>query len=68
VLLYEIILFASLQWREILNELLVKYKNATIKEKLKDIVRDKIFPPEYFPTDWIKLSIEEIDKFSLVLI
>ncbi|MBK6990253.1 MAG: hypothetical protein IPH33_19520 [Bacteroidetes bacterium] len=44
-------------------ELLEKYKNATTKEKLETIVVDKTFPPEYYPTDWIKFP-KEIEKTS----
>lgn len=50
------------------TELLERYKNATTVEKLEIIANDKIFPPEYFPTEWIKLSVEEIEKLSIDLI
>lgn len=50
------------------TELLEKYKNATTTEKLEIIASDKIFPPEYYPTDWIKLPVEEIEKLPIDLI
>ena len=53
---------------EIRTEFLEKYKNATTTEKLETIARDKIFPPEYYPTDWIKLPLEEIEKLPIDLI
>lgn len=53
---------------EIRAELLEKYKNATTIEKLETIASDKIFPPEYYPTDWIKLPVEEIEKLPTELI
>ena len=53
---------------EIQGELLEKYKNSTTKEKLETIVADKTFPPEYYPTDWIKFPREEIEKLPIDLI
>ena len=38
------------------------------KEKLETIVVDKTFPPEYYPTDWIKFPKEEIEKLPIDLI
>lgn len=53
---------------EIRTELLEKYKNATTTEKLEIIAGDKLFPPEYYPIDWIKLPKEEINKLPIILI
>lgn len=53
---------------EIRNELLEKYKNATTIEKLELIATDKIFPPEYYPTEWISISTDEIGKLPTELI
>ena len=50
------------------TELSEQYKNATNVEKLETIANDKIFPPEYYPTEWIKLSVEEIEKLPIDLI
>lgn len=48
--------------------LLEQYKNATIVEKLETIANDKIFPPEYYPTEWVRLSFEEVEKLPISLI
>lgn len=53
---------------EIRNELLEKYKNATVIEKLELIISDTKFPPEYYPLEWISIPKEEIEKLPLELI
>lgn len=53
---------------EILNKLLEDYKDTNTIEKLKLIASDKIYPPEYYPKEWISLSNEEIEKLPLELI
>lgn len=49
-------------------ELLEKYSTATTKERLEIIATDLKFPPEYYPTEWIDITIEEIEKLPIVLI
>ena len=53
---------------EIRKDLLEKYKNATTVEKLELIAADKIFPPEYYPTEWITISTEQITGLPTELI
>ncbi len=53
---------------EIRKELLAKYGEATTQEKLEVIASDKIFPPEYYPTEWITISEDEIKNLPLELI
>ena len=53
---------------DIRTELFAKYCNATINEKLEIIANDNIFPPEYYPVEWIKISDDEVQKLSLELI
>jgi hypothetical protein len=53
---------------EIRNDLLAKYKNATVVEKLELIASDTKFPPEYYPIEWISISVDEIEKLPLELI
>lgn len=53
---------------EIRNELLEKYKSATTVKKLELIAADKIFPPEYYPTEWISISTEQICELPTDLI
>lgn len=50
------------------TELLEQYKNATTEEKLEIITNDKIFPPEYYPPEWIKLTVVEIENLPIDLI
>jgi hypothetical protein len=53
---------------EIRKELLDKYINAEVVEKLELIASDTKFPPEYYPIEWISVSVEEIEKLPLELI
>jgi hypothetical protein len=48
--------------------LLNKYQNATNLEKLKLIADDEIYPPEYYPNEWVKISIEEVEILPIELI
>jgi hypothetical protein len=48
--------------------LLEKYRNSTTTEKLETIANENVFPPEYFPAEWIKLPKEEIAKLPIDLI
>jgi hypothetical protein len=50
------------------KELLNKYQNASNLEKLKLIANDQLYPPEYYPNDWINITIEEVEKLPLKLI
>lgn len=49
-------------------ELLNKYKNVSNLEKLKLIANDQLYPPEYYPNEWINISVEEVEKLPLELI
>lgn len=53
---------------EIHKELLEKYKNATVIEKLELIATDTKFPPEYYPKEWVLISKDVIEKLPLELI
>lgn len=49
-------------------ELLAKHQNSTIIEKFTLIADEEIYPPEYYPTEWIQISKEEIEKLPIELI
>jgi hypothetical protein len=53
---------------EILSKLLEEYNEANSIKKLKLIASDTIYPPEYYPKEWILLPKEEIEKLPIELI
>jgi hypothetical protein len=42
------------------DQLLKKYENLSTIQKLEIIAKDTVYPPEYYPIDWIRLSDEDI--------
>jgi len=50
------------------KELLNKYQNVSNLEKLKLIANDQLYPPEYYPNEWISISIKEVEILPLQLI
>jgi len=53
---------------EIRDKLLEKNINATTIEKLELIASDTMFPPEYYPKEWIEIPTDEIKKLPIKLI
>jgi hypothetical protein len=53
---------------KIRTELLKKYENISTLEKLKLIADNQLYPPEYFPIEWINITIEEVENLPLDLI
>lgn len=50
------------------HELNEKYFNATTIEKLELIITDSLYPPEYYPVEWITIPKEEIANLPTELI
>ena len=50
------------------QELSEKYSGITAKKKLELMAAEKIYPPEYFPAEWIKVPFEELEKMPFSLI
>ncbi len=50
------------------QELSEKYSGITAKEKLELMAAEEIYPPEYFPAEWIKVPFEELEKMQLSLV
>jgi len=48
--------------------LLKKYLSTTTIEKLQIIANDDIYPPEYYPIEWISISVQEINELPLELV
>ena len=53
---------------KIRNEFLEKYKDIGVIKKMELIAADKVYPPEYYPTEWILIQPDEIEKLPLELI
>lgn len=53
---------------QIRSELLQKYKNSSVADKLEIIASDPIFPPEYYPIEWITVSEDEVKHLPVTLI
>lgn len=53
---------------ELRTEFLAKYSNATTKEKLEVMANDNVFPPEYYPAEWISIPSEEIQELPIELV
>jgi hypothetical protein len=69
--LIEIQNFRKLSYTEvenIQNKLRKQHMNSSIEKRLKTIVDDLKYPPEYYPIDWFKLSDVEINRCDLELI
>jgi hypothetical protein len=50
------------------KDLKKKYSSKSKIEKLQIIANDDIYPPEYYPNEWIKMSPKEIKKLPIELI
>ncbi len=50
------------------KELLKKYLSSSVSKRLEIITNDKIYPPEYYPYEWVKISDDEIQKLPVELI
>jgi hypothetical protein len=53
---------------QIRKELFFQHEKSSTFERLTIIADDEKYPPEYYPREWIKLSIEEIQKLPIELI
>jgi len=51
----------------ILKGLLEKYATSTKKQRLEIITADLIYPPEYYPVEWINLTPDEIKELPIEL-
>ena len=47
---------------------LERYKSATVQERLELMASDEKYPPEYYPSEWINLTSEQIQKLSIALV
>ncbi|GHV58101.1 hypothetical protein FACS189460_5520 [Deltaproteobacteria bacterium] len=52
---------------KIIKDLSNQFQKATVNEKLELMANDQVFPPEYYPKDWIKITEEEIFNLPLPL-
>jgi hypothetical protein len=52
----------------IVEELKQKYSTLSYLDKLRVIANDNIYPPEYYPPEWIDISPEEIKNIPIDLI
>lgn len=53
---------------QIRNDLLLKHSSSSTLEKLQLMAADKIYPPEYYPIEWIVIPTSEIEKLPQELI
>jgi hypothetical protein len=53
---------------EILENLKHRYSSHSILEKLTLMANDDVYPPEYYPSEWIEISSEEIKTLPIDLI
>ena len=53
---------------KIRKKLLEDHVELSIIDKVKMIANDQKFPPEYYPIEWIKLSIDEIENLPIDII
>ncbi len=53
---------------DIRAKLLKKYIDLSIIEKLEIMVGDQLYPPEYYPYEWISVSNDEIENLPIELV
>ncbi|TAL81165.1 MAG: hypothetical protein EPN88_00715 [Bacteroidetes bacterium] len=53
---------------QIIEELKQKYLTHSNLEKLTVMANDEVYPPEYYPREWIEISPEEIKTLPIDLI
>ena len=53
---------------KISHDFLEKHRNSAPIEKLELMASDQVYPPEYYPAEWISISPDEIEKLPVELV